>query len=62
MPEDEILGGDVYQRGLQAQVEMDADGDFQGVCYTKSPFDPIRHKQVYKVGVLAIREYNKSRL
>jgi hypothetical protein len=49
----------------------DADGDtpfVEGVCYKQVPFDPDRHKQVYTVGVLAIRgfedaynEFNKSK-
>ena len=62
-----VIGGDT--RGLQAEAVMEADGDLQGVCYTTTPFDPIRHKSVYKVGVLAIRgpesafaEWNKSML
>jgi hypothetical protein len=51
-------------------IDTDGDSPFvEGVCYKQVPFDPERHKQVYTVGVLAIRgfedaynEFNKSKM
>lgn len=62
---DSSIGGSSMGRRLQQgddEATSDGGGDggdvntgFRGVCYSTVPFDETRHKDVYKVGVLAHR-------